>query len=301
MKDELLARIHTHLDLLHINSAYSRFVPNEFLHTLGRERILDVKLGDHIQGTMTVLFSDIRSFTSISEGMTPQENFEFLNEYLKHVTPPIRANNGFIDKYIGDAVMAIFPGNPQDAVNASIGMLKQLDVYNRERQTLRIGIGLHSGTLMLGTIGDEDRMDGTVISDTVNLASRLEGLTKKYGASLIISESTLAGLEHPEHYRSRFLGKVQVKGKQEAVSVFEVYDGDPEPVQELKQTTGSHFEEGVQHYFAKEFIEAAACFKQVLTLNTDDKTVQLYLERSAQFMVQGVPDDWQGVETMESK
>ncbi len=154
---------------------------------------------------------------------------------------------------------------------------------------------------MLGTIGDEDRMDGTVISDTVNLASRLEGLTKKYGASLIISESTLAGLEHPGHYRSRFLGKVQVKGKQEAVSVFEVYDGDPESVQELKQTTASGFEEGVQHYFAREFIEAAACFKKVLTLNADDKTAQLYLERSAQFMVQGVPDDWQGVETMESK
>ena len=193
-KDELLARIRTHLDLLNINTAYSRFVPNEFLRTLGRESILDVHLGDQIQGTMTVLFSDIRSFTTISEGMTPQENFTFLNDYLKQVIPPIRMNHGFIDKYIGDAVMAIFPDTPEDAVKAAIGMLRELEAYNRKGKlkcALRIGVGLHTGTLMLGTIGDDARMDGTVISDTVNLASRLEGLTKRYGASLIVSEQTL--------------------------------------------------------------------------------------------------------------
>jgi len=303
-KDELLARIRTHLNLLNINTAYGRFVPNEFLRTLGRESILDVKLGDQIQGAMTVLFSDIRSFTSISEGMTPKENFEFLNEYLKYVIPPIRQHNGFIDKYIGDAVMAIFPMSSEDAVKASIGMLKQLEEYNRKSKlkfALQIGVGLHTGTLMLGTIGDEDRMDGTVISDTVNLASRLEGLTKKYGASIIISEDTLTGIESPEQYHSRFLGKVQVKGKQEAVAVFEVYDGDPERIRELKMNTTSDFEEGLHHYFVREFIKAAACFKKVLTVNPDDKTAKLYLERSAQFMVQGVPGDWQGVETMESK
>ncbi len=303
-KDELLSRIQTHLELLNINAAYGRFVPNEFLRTLGRESILDVKLGDQTQGAMTVLFSDIRSFTSISEGMTPKENFEFLNEYLNYVIPPIRQHHGFIDKYIGDAVMAIFPMCPEDAVNASIGMLKQLEVYNQQNNltwTLRIGIGLHTGTLMLGTIGDDERMDGTVISDTVNLASRLEGLTKKYGASIIVSEETLSGIETPEAYHSRFLGNVQVKGKQEAVSIFEVYDGDPEQIRALKLRTTTEFEQGLQHYFAREFLEAATCFKQVLAVNPDDKTAQLYLERSAQFMVRGVPDDWQGIEIMDSK
>ena len=253
-KDELLARIRTHLDLLNINTAYSRFVPNEFLRTLGRESILDVHLGDQIQGTMTVLFSDIRSFTTISEGMTPQENFTFLNDYLKQVIPPIRMNHGFIDKYIGDAVMAIFPDTPEDAVKAAIGMLRELEAYNRKDKlkcALRIGVGLHTGTLMLGTIGDDARMDGTVISDTVNLASRLEGLTKRYGASLIVSEQTLEAMDNVEQYQTRFLGRIQVKGKTAAVGVYEMYDGDPQPVQELKQSTSSEFEQGLQHYFAR--------------------------------------------------
>ncbi len=200
--------------------------------------------------------------------------------------------------------MAIFPMGPEDAVNASIGMLQQLEVYNQKgtlKSALRIGIGLHTGTLMLGTISDEARMDGTVIFDTVNLASRLEGLTKKYGASIIVSEETLTGIERPEIYHSRFLGNVQVKGKHDAVSVFEIYDGDPEHIRELKMRTKADFEEGLHHYFSRKFVESALCFKQVLSVNPDDKTAQLYLERSAQFMVQGVPDDWQGIEIMDSK
>ncbi len=303
-RDELLARIRTHLDLLNINTAYSRFVPNEFLRTLGRESILDVQLGDQIQGTMTVLFADIRAFTTISESMSPQENFAFLNDYLQQVIPPIRANRGFIDKYIGDAVMAIFPDTPEDAVKAALGMLRGLEAYNQQSRfefALRIGVGLHTGTLMLGTIGDAARMDGTVIADTVNLASRLEGLTKRYGASLLASQQTLQGLDDPAQYHDRFLGKIQVKGKTAAVAVYELYDGDPAPVQELKQTTTPEFEQGLQHYFAREFVEAAGCFKHVLTRHPDDRAAQLYLERAAHFMVQGAPDDWQGVEAMESK
>lgn len=305
-KDELLARIRTHLDLLNINTAYSRFVPNEFLRTLGRESILDVHLGDQIQGTMTVLFSDIRSFTTISEGMTPKENFDFLNEYLRYMIPPIRTHKGFIDKYIGDAIMAIFPYHADDAIKAAIGMFQQLENYNRLREQqqlfpVRIGVGLHTGSLMLGTIGDQERMDGTVISDTVNLSSRLEGLTKKYGASILISESTVAEMSSPLSYHIRCLGKIQVKGKAKAVAVFEVYDGEPKLLQDRKEATKSRFEQGLQSYFQKDFVEAAGCFKQVLVDNPEDKAAKLYLERSAHYMVQGVPDEWEGVEVMDSK
>ena len=305
-KNELLARIRTHLNLKMINAAYARFVPHEFLRTLGRESIVDVRLGDQVQGDMTVLFSDIRSFTSLSEKMTPKENFDFLNEYLRYVIPPIRNYRGFIDKYIGDAIMAMFPRQPEDAVQAAIDSIRQLRDYNDLRRKrgevpIQISIGLHTGTLMLGTIGDESRMDGTVISDAVNLASRLEGLTKKFGASIIISEDTRNGLADPAKYQHRFLGKVQVKGKDQAVSIFEIYDAEPERLLELKTQTRDNFELGLKHYFNRQFADAVVAFKKVLDVNPSDRTAVLYLENSAQFVVQGVPTDWQGIETMDSK
>ncbi|MBL7191376.1 response regulator [bacterium] len=305
-KGELLARIKTHLNLMKINIAYSRFIPNEFLRTLGHDTILDVRLGDQVQGEMTILFSDIRSFTQISEGMSPKENFDFLNDYLKRVIPAIRDNNGFIDKYIGDAIMALFPNNPDDALKASIAVLQKLQEFNRTRlkqslHEINIGIGLHTGLLMLGTIGDAKRMDGTVISDAVNLASRLEGLTKKFGSSIIISEVTLKGLENPLKYHYRYLGNVQVTGKKVPAAIYEVFEGDPQEVIELKMKTKEGFEEGLRLYFDMKFAEAAVYFNRVLNIDTGDKAAQTYLENSARYIVRGAPEGWHGVEEIEAK
>jgi len=298
------AQLYTNLTAF--NKAYERFVPSQFLSFLEKGSIVDVHLGDQVEKEMTILFSDIRDFTTHSETMTPQENFNFINSYLSRMEPVIIEHHGFIDKYIGDAIMALFAGSADDAVQTGITMLHRLTEYNQERhkagyQPIRIGVGINTGSLMLGTIGSQHRMDGTVISNAVNVASRIEGLTKIYGASIVISEQTLSRLKDQTIYNTRFLGKVQVKGKKEAVSVFEIYDGDPEKMIELKLKTKSDFEEGLHLYYAKEFAEAAVCFKQVLKTNPDDKTADLYLKRSAQFMVQGVPDDWDGVETLEHK
>jgi len=139
-------------------SSFSRFVPGEFLKLLNKENITDVKLGDHILREMTILFSDIRSFTSLSEKMTPQQNFNFLNSYLKRMNPFIWNNKGFIDKYIGDAIMALFPDGEESALSAAIEMINHLPVYNTHRHNCRyapieIGIGMHSGEVMLCTNG----------------------------------------------------------------------------------------------------------------------------------------------------
>ena len=305
-KQELLARIRTHLNLSNINESYARFVPHEFLRFLEKDSILDVKLGDQVQKEMTVLFSDIRGFTSLSEMMTPEENFKFINSYLSTMEPVIAEYHGFIDKYIGDAIMALFPTSADDAVYGGIAMLKKLVPYNAGRQRagyqpVHIGIGLNTGTLMLGTVGGKNRMEGTVISDAVNLASRLEGLTKLYGASILITDQTLAQLASPDQFNTRFLGKVQVKGKREAVSLYEVCDGDPENVIALKLQTASDFEAGLTHYFAREFRAATECFQHVLASNPEDKAAQVYLERAMQLAAHGVPDYWQGIEVMESK
>ena len=304
-KKELLARIRTHIDLAKINIAYNRFVPGQFLRYLEKESIVDVHLGDQVQKEMTVLFSDIRSFTTLSESMTPKENFDFINAYLKRVSPIIRNHGGFIDKYIGDAVMALFL-KPEDALKASITVQHKLNDYNQERRVrgfvpLKVGIGLHAGSLMLGTIGDELRMEGTVISDAVNLASRMEGLTKMYGASIILSMETLLKLPDPYAYRHRLLDQVKVKGKRKVIKVVEIFDGDLEGIAALKEQTRNEFESGIQAYMKQDFETALRHFTEVAGANPDDEAAQLYEQRSSYFLEHGVPPEWEGVAVFDSK
>ncbi|NEO99009.1 MAG: response regulator [Symploca sp. SIO2E9] len=283
-KYELLARIKTHIRLAKINAAYGRFVPHEFLNFLDRESIVDVQLGDQTLKEMTILFADIRSFTTLSEQMSPKENFDFLNAYLSRVSPVIRNHHGFIDKYIGDAIMALFPQEADDALQAGINMQKQVSLFNSYRQDrgkepIAIGIGMHTGSLILGTVGESQRMENTVIADAVNLASRLEGLTKVYGADILISEQTLSLLDNQQKYRCRFLGRVKVKGKSQAVGVFEVCDANPQQLIELKMQTLTEFEKGVELYVEKKFTQAQQIFEQVLQINQQDLVAKLYIER----------------------
>lgn len=217
---------------------------------MGKENVIDVKLGDQIQKEMSILFSDIRSFTELSEKMSPEENFNFLNSYLKTMTPCVLNQNGFIDKYIGDAIMALFPLSANDALKAAIEMQKQIRLFNNKRlkknlDPISIGIGIHTGNLMLGTIGSDDRMEGTVISDAVNLASRIEGLTKQYGASILISQDTVFKIPDLDEYNFRILDRVRVKGKKDTVSVIEVIDGQPDFIIELFKLTKPDFEHGI--------------------------------------------------------
>lgn len=296
----------TNEELARLNRAYERFVPGEFLRLLERQSIVEVELGDQIQTEVTILFSDIRYFTSLSEQMTPQENFDFINAYLGRISPIIRNHNGFIDKFIGDAVMALFPVQADDALQAAINMQQGVahynsHRYNKGRQPINIGIGLHTGKVMLGTIGETARMEGTVISDAVNLAARLEGLTKLYAASILISEQTLFSLDRPNRYNLRFLDRVKVKGRSEPISVFEILDGGTTKDVNLKLETRTHFEKGLLHYHSQEFAEAQIIFDNVLQCNPQDKAAQIYRERAAYLAAHGVPPDWTGIEILSEK
>jgi class 3 adenylate cyclase len=193
-------------------------------------------------------------------------------------------NQGFIDKYIGDAIMALFSGEADNAVKAGIAMLNRLNLYNQERLTyglkiIKNGIGINTGLLMLGTVGGENRMDGTVISDAVNLASRIEGLTKEYGVSLLISHNTFRRLQHPENYAIRQVDRVQVKGKSEMVTVYEVFDADPVDVKEKKLATLSIFNQACKDYDRQDFYQALQGFESCLNINPGDRIAQIYLQR----------------------
>ncbi len=305
-KAELLTRIKTHIRLSRTATAYGRFVPHEFLKFLNKESLVEVRLGDQVQREMTILFSDIRSFTGLSETMTPEENFNFLNAFFRRVGPVIRQHKGFIDKFIGDAIMALFPESPGNAVDAAIAMRKMLFEYNRRRISegflpIDSGTGIHTGTLMLGTIGEEMRMDSTVISDAVNLTARLEGLSKTYGASIVISENALTALADRSIYRFRFLDKVKVKGKKVPVSVFEILDGEPEEIIILKMETIGDFEHGTQLYHGREFTQACVFFRSVLQVNHADRASQLYLKKCEHFMVHEPPAEWESPNEMTEK
>ncbi|MBF0300590.1 MAG: GAF domain-containing protein, partial [Oligoflexia bacterium] len=281
-----------------LNIAYEKFVPKQFLNFLHREDITKVNLGDHIERVMSVLFTDIRDFTTLSESMSPQENFDFLNEFLRRCSPLIRTNEGFIDKYIGDAIMALFPKKSDDAINSAIKILKTIREYNSERiqkseLPINIGIGIHTGNLMLGTIGEDHRMESTVISDTVNLASRVEGLTKIFGVSLIITETTLKDIENINNYNIRFLGRSKVKGKSKSIDIYEIFSADIESLKEKKLASKQKFEEALNLYYKKDFSYSMNLFKEVLNINAKDHAAHFYYLQAKEKLSQSVDDEWE--------
>lgn len=275
-------------ELSRTNDSYSRFVPREFLEHLKKKDVTDIQLGDQIQAEMTVLFCDIRSFTSMSEKMTPQENFDFLNDYLGRMSPIIRECGGFVDKFIGDAVMALFPASPGGAIEAAVRMQRAVKDYNAEparagNEPLRIGIGIHCGMLTLGTIGERNRMEGTVISDAVNLASRLQDLTKRLRSSIILSEAVYERLEDGSQNGLRYLGAVRVKGKSRRTQIYEIFADEHEAA--LRNGTRDRFQAAVAEYCNRNYRAALEGFVDVARSDPTDRTALFYLEKSGSAIV----------------
>jgi class 3 adenylate cyclase len=284
----------------------NKFVPHEFIRSLGRSVITDIQLGDQVEKIVTVLFSDIRDYTTLAERMTPEENFRFVCSFNERIGPIIREHHGFINQYLGDAIMAIFPGNASDALAAAIEMQKAVDELNashvlKTNIPIRIGVGMHTGPLIMGITGDHDRLDATTIADTVNTASRLESLTKHYKVNILLSDSCVKNLIDAEAFHLRHLGRVQLKGKQEATRIYECFNGADEDDIQKKLKALPLFKQGMDHYFSKSFNEASAKFNQVLEIDADDVTTKLFLNKVSRHLDAGIPENWTGVEEMHSK
>lgn len=272
--------------------AYGRLIPHQLLNLLDVKSIVDVKLGDQVERKMTIMFSDIRDFTPLSESLTPAENFEFINSYLSQMEPVISKHRGIIDKYIGDAIMALFAYGADDAVNGAIAMLERLIQYNAGRHRagyipIQIGIGLNTGRVMIGTVGGTNRMDSTVIGDAVNLTARLEEATKTYHAPLIISQNTLYDLTNPAKYHIRFLDRIRVKGKLQPLSIYEVFDNDPAELRSCKVACQPLFDEAVAYYHMKEIPRAIELLKKCVEIAPKDFPAQIYSERCKEYQATG--------------
>ena len=260
--------------------------------------------------TATVLFCDIRSFTTISEGLGPQGTVAFLNEYFELMVERIQREGGMLDKFIGDAIMAGFgvPVAHDDdvdrAVRAAISMMRALRDWNVERAAqgkpqVDIGIGLNTDIVVSGNIGSKKRMDYTMIGDGVNLASRLESACKKYGTHILASEFTVRGLRGT--YRTREVDRVLVQGKTQPVAIHEIMDyHDEETYPRLPEALGE-FRDALARYRKREFGPAAKLFNRVLEINPADRTAKLYVERCARLEETPPPEDWAGVWVMDSK
>jgi adenylate cyclase len=260
----------------------------------------------------TTLFSDLIGFTTIAEKADPEELVRVLNEYLTKMTAVVFENGGTLDKFIGDAIMAVWGnvhslGVAQDAKNAvrtALGMRYALQKLNegwraQGRMGIGMGIGINHGDVIVGNIGSQERMDPTVIGDAVNLASRLEGLTRVYGIDILVGASA-AELVRDE-FRLRSVARVQVKGKTKPVDVFTLVgarneDGDPEFLKWLES-----YEEGLEKFRARDFTRAKILLSRFLEFYPDDLLAKMYLERSLEYE-QAPPDEaWDAVEVFKKK
>lgn len=280
-----------------LTRAYERFFPHQFLRLLNKESVLDIQLGDNAEKQMAVLFSDIRNFTSITERKTPAESFSFINEYLGQAAPIVRKNKGFIDKYIGDALMALFE-QPEDAIRASIELNQML--AKTSNNVKEIGVGLHYGSMMVGTVGEAERMDGTVISDTVNTASRLEPLNKAYGTHILVTSQMLDKITQPS-FKIRFIDHIYAVGKEEGLQIFEIFDTDPPELIQKKEQLIPIFENAINSYRNKNFSDALQLFNQCLAIYPEDKVTALYIRRTEKYLAEPPDASWTPITRLSTK
>ncbi|MCL2269804.1 MAG: adenylate/guanylate cyclase domain-containing protein, partial [Treponema sp.] len=269
----------------HLNESTIRFVPVQFMEQLGVSDITKMKLGDNVQRDISVLFFDIRYFSINSEMMTARENFEFINKVLGIAGPIIRKHNGFVDKYIGDAAMALFV-NGLDAVRAGIELYQTLVLDKTASvkigaDNINIGVGIHTGSVMMGIVGENERLSSTVISANVNLASRVESLSKQTGSGLLITRNTLNQLAgHESEFAYRFIGMVQAAGVNEVVGLFDMLDALPSMVSIMRLATKDVFESGVRKFHMKDYVSAVQRFEKVIATDPQDTCAAHYLEEA---------------------
>ncbi|MDJ0556611.1 MAG: response regulator [Microcoleaceae cyanobacterium MO_207.B10] len=305
-----------------LSEKFRLFVPEQFLERIAAKGVDSIQLGDAVEEELTVLFCDIRGFTAIAESQNARDTFKWLNSFFKEMSGCISENKGFIDKFLGDAIMAVFDKNEchsLNAIKAAVMMLESLQKFNANihtynlREPVKIGIGIHTGIGVIGTLGSEKRMDSTVIGDVVNTASRLESLTKTYGCSIIASESVISEIEkcrsncqkqesgenqfrsiNQEEYSDtqlqnnnlsseqiyyRWIDKVTLRGKQIPVNIYELLGTKNRIIEAQKIVTLSIFNKGIKGWQVDKFAAALEYFQQVLKRNSMDNIASLYVER----------------------
>ena len=301
----LIGFISTYREKRKIKEAFDKYVPSAVVNEVLKNPQL-LKLGGE-KRELTVLFSDIRGFTSLSENLEPEKLVFLLNEYLTEMTEKVFKNNGLLDKFIGDAVMAIFGAPLPQENHAHLACKTALDMVNSLSKVgviwkkyglnpPKIGIGINTGFMVVGNMGSFQRFDYTVIGDEVNLASRLEGLNKVYGTTIIVGENTYNKVKND--YLFRELDFVKVKGKAKPVRIYELLVKQEE--NEKVKKIISLFSEGLNYYREGKWDKAVDKFKKIVEIDNNDAPSRVFIER-CEILMNNPPSSWDGVWTMTTK
>ena len=289
-----------------LTQTFRKFVPKQFVDHFAKHGSSSLELGRADEDELAILFCDIRGFTGLSEKMSPQELMNFLNSYFLRMNDPIHQNGGFIDKFIGDAIMALFDrpsGNnqdkAQDAIRAALDLRYAINIYNQHRSNSRyppinIGIGIHFGPVIIGTVGSDDRMDTTVIGDSVNIAYRLEALAPLYQTDIVVSAKALEIADAAQHFNYRILDWIRVKGRQSAIEIYEIIDHLPASVQRQKLANADLIAKGISCRINQQWSQAMDYFQQALALNPDDTLAQHHITQCLRLQKSELDSDWDG-------
>ena len=293
-------------DRLRLIEAQRRFVPSQFLESLNHYDIARVGPGEHIAKTMSVMFADLRDFTELAERLSARTTIELLNRYFVSMEPQISQAGGFIDSFTGDEILALFDASADAPLRAGVNMWRALEAFNQRsaalgQPALRMGIGVNTGPMVLGIVGGRDRIQCSVIGDAVNLASRIEQLTKVYRVRLLISEHTFRGLPDPDAFAVRLVDRVAVKGKHGGVALYEVLDAEDPVRRAAKLATREPLHSAMQRYFDRDFCTARAAFERVSIEDPDDPVPAIFAERCTRYVEAPPPEDWQGIERLNQK
>jgi adenylate cyclase len=292
-------------EALRLTQTFQKFVPRQFVDHFAKHGESSLELGRADEDDVAILFCDIRGFTGLSERMRPQELMKFLNSYFLRMNDPIHQNQGFIDKFIGDAIMALFDrpegsaaDKANDALKAALDLHRALAMYNQHRansgySAIEIGIGIHYGAVIIGTVGSDDRMDTTVIGDSVNIASRLEAMTSQYNADIIVSEQLLSTAECDD-IKARVIDWVKVKGRQSAVKIYEVVNHLPADIQLAKLSIAELVEQSIEARKERRWDDALALLQEAKLQTPSDKLITYHIEACEHCKMMNLPDDWDG-------
>ena len=291
----------------YISEKFRLFVPEQYLNRIAPKGVESIQLGNAREEELTVLFCDIRGFTTIAESQTAMQTFEWLNAFFTQMSQAITTHHGFVDKFLGDAIFAVFDrveSHAEDGLNAAVSMLQNLSEFNRDRQKfnleqpVKVGIGIHTGFGLIGTVGSDNRMDSTVIGDVVNTAARLEELTKLYDCPILASGMTLAHVRanlkkasldaqsnseitpNPSlSYYSRWVDCVTPRGKQQVLNLYEILGTSSQILDKTKLQSQSAYDSGIEALHQKDYASASEYFQQIIEQNPTDAIAKLYMER----------------------
>jgi adenylate cyclase len=291
---------------MRLNQTFRKFVPKQFVDHFAKHGSSSLELGRADEDELAILFCDIRGFTGLSEKMSPQELMNFLNSYFLRMNDPIHQNGGFIDKFIGDAIMALFDrpegqnsDKAQDAIRAALDLRYAINIYNQHRNNskyppINIGIGIHFGPVIIGTVGSDDRMDTTVIGDSVNIAYRLETLAPLYQTDIVVSAATLDVAEAKQHFSYRVLDWVRVKGRSSPIEIYEVIDHLPIEMQQLKLANAALIAKGLSSRIQQNWPKAISYFQQAQAINPHDTLVIHHINQCQKLQQLPLESDWDG-------